>query len=123
MPNAYTWVQQGTVNADTGWVCTSDPGGTLGTTSITFVLFAAAQDVQNVARYYSNGGVHAGGTTITIPQTTHSLRASRGIHVQVQDTATGTVQLPDVAVAANGDVTVTFAVTQTANTILVTLIG
>lgn len=34
---ATVWVAEGTVNADTGWLCTNNAGGTLGTTSITFV--------------------------------------------------------------------------------------
>jgi hypothetical protein len=123
VPSAYVWVQQGTVNADTGWVCTADPGGTLGTTSITWVLFAAAQDVQNVARYYNNAATHSAGTTITITQTTHLLRASRALHVQVQDNTTGNVELPDISVASNGDVTITYAASVSANTKLVTIVG
>lgn len=42
VPGAYTWVEQGVTNADTGWVCTADTGGTIGTTSITWTLFASA---------------------------------------------------------------------------------
>lgn len=42
VPAAYTWVEQGTANGDTGWVCTADAGGTLGTTSITWSKFANA---------------------------------------------------------------------------------
>jgi len=40
VPGAFTFVEQGTLYADTGWVCTSDPGGTLGSTAITWVQFA-----------------------------------------------------------------------------------
>jgi hypothetical protein len=40
--SAYTWVEQGTVNADTGWNCTVDSGGTLGTTGVTWVQFNGA---------------------------------------------------------------------------------
>lgn len=39
VPNASLWVEKGTVNADTAWTCTADPGGTLGTTAINFVKF------------------------------------------------------------------------------------
>jgi hypothetical protein len=39
VPGAFTWVEQGTTNANTGWVCTSNQGGTLNTTPITFVPF------------------------------------------------------------------------------------
>jgi hypothetical protein len=40
VPGAFTFIEQGTTLADTGWVCTSNAGGTLGTTAITFVQFA-----------------------------------------------------------------------------------
>lgn len=36
---AYCWVTQGSTQGDTGWYCTSDPGGTLGTTAITWTQF------------------------------------------------------------------------------------
>jgi hypothetical protein len=42
VPASYTWVEQGTANGDTGWVCTADAGGTLGTTAITWSKFANA---------------------------------------------------------------------------------
>ena len=36
---AYTWVEEGSINADTGWVFTVDAGGTLGVTSIAVTQF------------------------------------------------------------------------------------
>jgi len=42
VPNAYVFVETGTTQADTGWVCTSDAGGTLGTTAITWTQFSGA---------------------------------------------------------------------------------
>lgn len=42
VPAAATFVQEGTINADIGYVCTSQPGGTLGTTAITWVMFSSA---------------------------------------------------------------------------------
>ncbi len=54
VPSAYLWVEEGTINADTGWVCTSDPSGVIGVTAITFVQFGG------------NGTVTAGtGITVT----------------------------------------------------------
>lgn len=41
VPAAAMLVQEGSVNGDTAWICTSDDGGTLGTTPITFVSFPA----------------------------------------------------------------------------------
>jgi hypothetical protein len=156
VPSSYVFVEQGTVNADTGWVVTADAGGTLGTTNITWVQFSSAgtqiagagltktgntidviaaaaggitvnpdsvQVDSTVARYYNNAATHGAGTTITITQATHGLRASRALHVQVQDNATGNIELPDIAVAASGDVTVTYAASVSANSKLVTIIG
>ena len=40
--SAYTFVDSGTANADSGWVCTVAAGGTLGTTAITFTKFSQA---------------------------------------------------------------------------------
>lgn len=47
VPSTFLFVEIGTANADTGWVCTSDQGGTLGTTAITFVRFAS--NVSNIS--------------------------------------------------------------------------
>ena len=43
--SAYLFVEQGAVNADVGFLCTVDPGGTLGSTAITFVQFNGAGQV------------------------------------------------------------------------------
>ncbi len=43
--SAYLFVEQGTVNADVGYLCTVDAGGTLGTTAISFVQFNGAGQV------------------------------------------------------------------------------
>lgn len=42
VPGAYVFVEDGTTQADTGWVCTSNAGGTLGTTAITWAQFSGA---------------------------------------------------------------------------------
>jgi hypothetical protein len=43
--SAYLFVEQGTVNADIGYLCTVDAGGTLGTTAISFVQFNGAGQI------------------------------------------------------------------------------
>ena len=40
VPGAWVWVEQGTTQGDTGWVCTSDQGGTIGTTAINWQSFS-----------------------------------------------------------------------------------
>jgi hypothetical protein len=41
-PAAFVFVEQGTTNDNTGWVCTSNTGGVLGTDPITFTQFSGA---------------------------------------------------------------------------------
>jgi len=154
VPAAYVWVEQGTVNADSGWVSTADQGGTLGTTSITWTQFSGAGaitagagltktgatldvgagtgitvaadtvavDATIIPRFYSSA-THGAGTTISITKATHGCRASRGLLVQVQDEATGNVEIPDISVAATGDVTITYGASVTANSKRVTVMG
>jgi len=43
--SGYVFVSRGTTNADSGWLCTSDPGGTFGTTAITWVQFSSAGQI------------------------------------------------------------------------------
>ena len=40
--SAFVFVEKGSTLADTGWVCTVDAGGTLGTTAITWAQFSGA---------------------------------------------------------------------------------
>jgi hypothetical protein len=42
VPAAAVFVEEGTVNADLGFVCVAQPGGTIGTTAINFVQFSSA---------------------------------------------------------------------------------
>ena len=60
VPSAFTFIEQGTTQADTGWVCTSNAGGTIGTTAITFVQF-------------SGGGSFTAGTGLTRTGTQFSI--------------------------------------------------
>ena len=60
---AFTFVQTGTTLADTGWVCTSDQGGTLGTTAITFAQFSSA------GAYLAGTGLTLTGNTFSITNT------------------------------------------------------
>jgi hypothetical protein len=154
VPGSYTWVEQGTAQADTGWVSIADAGGTLGTTSIVWTQFSSAGsaiaglgltktgntidvgagsgitvqadtvsiDSTIIPKYYSSA-THAAAASWTYTQATHGCRASRGLVVMCVVEATGAQIIPDVSVAANGDVTITFAASQSANTIRTTIIG
>lgn len=45
LTSAYVFVEKGSTNADNGFLCTIDAGGTLGTTTITFVQFSGAGQI------------------------------------------------------------------------------
>lgn len=45
VPGAYCWAESGATYTDTAWICTANPGGTLGTTAITWARFASAGTV------------------------------------------------------------------------------
>lgn len=66
--SAFVFVQQGATLADTGWVCTADPGGTIGTNPIVWVQFSGAGAysagtglaLTGTQFYIANSGVAAG---------------------------------------------------------------
>ena len=63
-PGSLIAVQEGTTNADTLWLCTSNVGGTLNTTAITFSAFSAATvaasvSVSDAGGYYAGANVEA----------------------------------------------------------------
>jgi hypothetical protein len=196
--SAFTFVEEGTTNADSGWTSTVNAGGTLGTTAVTWVQFSGAGQITagtgltktgnsldvigttnritanadsidisssyvgqtsittlgtigtgtwqgtavgttyggtgqttakagretglGAAGYYTTA-THSSGTTISVAQATHGLRSSKGLIVQLQDESTGNVVNADVSVASSGDVTATFAASQSANSIRVTVVG
>lgn len=68
VPSAYTFVEQGTTNADTGWVVTADQGGTLGTTAITWTQFNGAGAVTAGAGLTKTGSTLdvGAGTGVTV---------------------------------------------------------
>jgi hypothetical protein len=71
LPGAFVFVEKGTINADCGFVCTVDAGGTIGSTSVTFAQFSGA------GTYSATGGVTLTGTqfSITTNGITNAMRA------------------------------------------------
>ena len=63
VPGAYVFVEQGTTQADTGWVCTSNAGGTLGTTAITWAQFSGAGSGVSSITFGTTGLTPATATT------------------------------------------------------------
>lgn len=59
-PGSFVFVEQGSSNADTGWVCTTDSPITVGTTNITWTQFSGA------GAYEAGAGLYATGTTFNV---------------------------------------------------------
>jgi hypothetical protein len=55
--SAFTFVEGGATNGDVGYLCTVDPGGTLGTTPITWTQFSSAGQVSGGAGLVKSGSV------------------------------------------------------------------
>jgi hypothetical protein len=61
--SAYTFIEEGSTYADTGWVCTVNAGGTLGTTPVTWSQFSGA------GTYQAGTGLTLTGNTFSITNT------------------------------------------------------
>lgn len=67
--SAYVFVERGTVNGDNGFLCTVDPGGTLGTDPVTWVQFSGAGQIVDGAALTKTGNqldVNVDNTTIEV---------------------------------------------------------
>lgn len=79
--SAYTFVEQGTTYADTGWVCTVNAGGTLGVTAVTWSQFSGA------GTYLAGTGLTLSGNTFSITNTA----VTAGSYGSASETLTATV--------------------------------
>jgi hypothetical protein len=105
--SAFTFVEQGTVNADNGFVCTVDQGGTLGTTAVTWVQFSGAGQI------IAGNGLTKSGNTISAVGTANRISVGAGIDIDAAyagqtsittlgTIATGTWNATTIGVAKGG---------------------
>lgn len=119
VPNAFTFVEQGTTQADSGFVCTSNAGGTLGTTAITFVQFSGA------GTFVAGTGLTLTGNSFSITNTavtagSYGSASSVGtftVNSQGQLTAAGTTSIAIANTQVSGLGTIS---TQAANNVAIT---
>lgn len=86
--SAFVFVQEGATLSDTGWVCTVDPGGTLGVTPVTWAQFSGA-------------GTYTAGTGLTLTGGQFSI-TNTGVSAATYGSAS---QVPVFAVNAQGQLT------------------
>jgi hypothetical protein len=100
-PGAYVFVEQGTVNGDTGWVCTNNAPVTLGTTNIVWTQFSGA------GTYTANNGVVLNGSVFSFaPRSGYGLQTgSSGAEVKLATTS-GLNLSSDLAVGAGNGISV-----------------
>jgi hypothetical protein len=100
-PSAYVFVEQGTVNADTGWVCTNNAPVTLGVTNITWTQFSGA------GTYTASNGVLLTGSNFTFaPESGKGLQTgSSGAAIKLATTS-GLNVTTDLAVGAGNGISV-----------------
>lgn len=91
--SAFVFVEQGATLADTSWVCTVDPGGTLGVTPVTWVQFSGA-------------GTYTAGTGLTLTGNQFSI-TNTGV---TANSYGGASSVPTFTVNAQGQLTVASSV-------------
>jgi len=72
VPGAFFAIEEGSVYADTLWLCTSNPGGTLGTTAIVFQAIPTSAGLSNtnfVDKEIPSGSINGVNTTYTLANT------------------------------------------------------
>jgi len=96
VPSAFVFIEEGTVNADTGWVCTANTGGTLNTTAITWAQFSGQGSV--VA---GNGLVSAAGNTINAQGTGGRISVTAD-NIDIDSTYVGQATITTLGTIATG---------------------
>jgi len=91
-PGAFTFVEEGTVNGQNGYVCTNTGSVTVGTTSITFVQFSGAgQVIAGDGLTKSGNTLNVGGTTNRISISADAVDISASYVGQATITTLGTI--------------------------------
>lgn len=95
VPSAFTFIQKGTTLADTGWVCTSDPGGTINVTPITWTQFSGA------GSYFAGNGLQLTGNTFSVLPNGSTINVSSA-GIKISDTYAGQTSITTVGTITAG---------------------
>lgn len=100
IPASAVFVEAGSTLNDSGWVCTSDAGGTLGTTAITFAQFTGAASITAGTGLQKSGNtinavaadtsINMGADSFSVElNTTGGLETSTGVKLKLDATTDG----------------------------------
>lgn len=95
VPNAFVFVEEGSTLADTGWVCTANAGGTLGSTDINWAQFSSA------GAYSAGNGLDLSGNTFSVKANGTTIDVSSS-GVKVSDTYAGNSSLVTLGTVTTG---------------------
>ncbi len=95
VPNAYTWVEQGTSQSDSGWVCTSNAGGTIGSTAIDFVQFNGGSS------YVAGAGMTLTGNTFDVVGTSNRITVNAD-SIDIASTYVGQTSITTLGTVTTG---------------------
>lgn len=93
--SAFTFVEEGATNSDTGWVCTANSGGVLETTSVVFVQFSGA------GTYLAGNGLNLSGSTFSVTGTNGRISVS-GSGVDISSTYIGQTSITTLGTISVG---------------------
>lgn len=113
---AFTFVEEGTVNADTGWVSTVNAGGTLGSTAVGFTQFSAA------GAYTAGTGMTATGNTFNVIGTADRITANAD-SIDIASTYVGQTSITTLGTIATGTWNATTIAVNRGGTGVTTLTG
>ena len=92
---AFAFVEEGTTQKDTGWVCTNDKGGTIGVTHIEFSQFSGA------GTYSAGTGLTLTGSTFAIDSTVATLTGTQTLTNKTLTSPTITGVSPVITLAGD----------------------
>lgn len=93
--SAFVFVESGTINGDTGWVCTVDAGGTIGSTAVSFSQFSGA------GTYTAGNGLSLTGSAFAVVANGTSLEVSAS-GVRISTTWAGQNTITTLGTVATG---------------------
>lgn len=93
--SAFVFVEKGTTNADTGWVCTVDAGGTLGSTAVTFAQFSGA------GTYTAGNGLSLTGSSFAAVGTSNRITVGAG-GIDIASTYVGQTSITTLGTVTSG---------------------